>query len=205
MSDGLIDYISLMRHICRSPQQGDLHRLEPGVDSYSYATLKGLNCIPGRTVIVSPETNTHHSLPDDLWIILIKVLLYRNFSVLLNISSNNHNKIREHFLHTESVAVWQLPSHLPVRITEAAGFFIGMNCGLTGIQSIWCKNTFGIVINNLTIKSNGKPVDKGGNVWKKENLSFFKLMPKLNFYGLSEFFIESSDDFRLLVNELLAW
>ncbi len=86
------------------------------------------NLIKGKTVILSPYSNTLFELPDDFWEAMVLHCKVLGYSVCTNCAAKSEKPVKG----TETVF---FPLGMAVDFVEAAGYFVGIRSGLCDIIS----------------------------------------------------------------------
>lgn len=82
----------------------------------------------GKTIILSPYSNTLADLPDDFWESLVNYLAYKDFCIVTNSSGATEPPVNG----TKAVF---FPLEIMPQIVEAAGYFVGVRSGLCDVIS----------------------------------------------------------------------
>lgn len=88
-------------------------------------------CKIGRTVVISPESNTHSRMSQNLLHSVVAKVAEYGFDVLINVASSFSNEVTTHGLVSPERHI-QIPADAPVEYTEFAGYHI---CGWNGLSA----------------------------------------------------------------------
>jgi len=125
-----LDFAKMFRYFVFDFDDNVQYELPPRKDWQSQIDelFKKHNLLKGKTIVLSPYSNTLFELPDDFWESIVEHCKQLGYSVCTNCATKNEKPVKG----TEAVF---FPLGMSIDFVEVAGCFIGIRSGLCDIIS----------------------------------------------------------------------
>jgi hypothetical protein len=156
-------YSDFLRGIIDSKKTGFFSKIEDKslLKQQAEDIIKNSGCIPGETIVISLDNNTHLEFSADFWIRIVEIINGNGISILLN-DSGTLNFDGANLLSNTNLPRIKIAPQMAVTIPSIAGGYIGGTNGFSTIQALFNDEVPGLHFINAIESHNNIIIDKFG-------------------------------------------
>jgi hypothetical protein len=201
---GHLSYIKFLRCLAGSSEVGRLPKIEAYDEDQLLQTFAQSNVVPGKTVILSMDNNTHEEFPEEFWLTIIGFIKDLGLIPCINASgtlqANTHR-----ILSNSQLPTMKINPEQAVSLVEMAGFYIGGTNGFDGIQAFFNEKSKGLHLINFINNNTDFANDKFGNIHPLETFYIKKACSEI-FIGLQhEIVVRDSNAYAEILDCISTW